>query len=89
MASSKDEIENLKSKMVIKKAANDELTSKIKQLEEARNQQGVDQDEMGKRLAGLEAITQEKSSTISAQEGKLKALTEEAALNKELEEKLR
>ena len=75
MASSKDEIENLKSKMVIKKAANDELTSKINQLEEARNQQGVDQDEMGKRLAELEAIKQENANTISAQEEKLKALT--------------
>ena len=75
MASSKDEIEDLKSKMVIKKAANDELTSKINQLEEARNQQGVDQDEMGKRLAELEAIKQENANTISAQEEKLKALT--------------
>ena len=69
-----NEIENLERKMVIKKAANDELMSKINQLEEARNQQGVDQDEMGKRLAELEAIKQENSNTISAQEEKLKAL---------------
>ena len=75
MASSKDEIEDLKSKMVIKKAAVDELTSKINQLEEARNQQGVEGGEMGKRLAELEAIKQENANTISAQEEKLKALT--------------